>query len=193
MHESTSKSASRAPRHTPGCGIADCVDLDGSRGLERLPGAPFFSEVHVVNFRKTSFLPEKKTPLRGTPPANNKGFLPGVVFLPGKNVPARQATCRTTGAGGRQAGGRREAKIRVFPKMPPEPPGVSGGLRLNPSERSFWSRDPYRTRSQNAFNLPCRLCIPSVCVHGFPQSLARQPQSLAWQPPSLARQPQSLA
>ena len=29
--------------------------------------------------------------------------------------------------GRRQAGGRREAKIRVFPKMPPEPPGGSGG------------------------------------------------------------------
>ena len=68
-----------------------------------------------------------------------------------------------------------------------------GSGRLNPSERSFWSRDPYRTRSQNAFNLPCRLCIPSVCVHGFPQSLARQPQSLAWQPQSLAQQPQCLA
>ena len=29
---------------------------------------------------------------------------------------------------GSVAGGRREAKIRVFPKMPPEPPGGSGGF-----------------------------------------------------------------
>ena len=86
FHQSTSKSASRAPRHTPGRGIAARVDLEGSRGLESLPGALFFSRSDVTFFGKTS-------------------------FLPGKNAPAGQATCRTTGAGGRRqaGGGRRQA------------------------------------------------------------------------------------
>ena len=38
---------------------------------------------------------------------------------------AKKAAARPEG--GRQAGGRWEAKIRVFPKMLPEPPGGSGG------------------------------------------------------------------
>ena len=39
---------------------------------------------------------------------------------------AKKAAARPEG--GRQAGGRREAKIRVFSKMSPEPPGGSGGF-----------------------------------------------------------------
>ena len=76
LHESTSKSAIRDPQDIPGRRITARVDLEGSRALESLPGALFFSRYMSLFSETCHFLPEKNR--------------------------RRQTTCRTTGAGRRQ-------------------------------------------------------------------------------------------
>ena len=90
LHESASKSASRALRHTPGRGIAARSHLEGSRGLERLPGALFCSRVHVVFLGTCHFLAGKSAPARNALAVKENVFGRGRVF-PSKNGPARNA------------------------------------------------------------------------------------------------------
>ena len=122
LHEMTSKSASRDPRDTPRFRITARVDLEGSRGLESLPGALFFSRSDVQNFKKTHFLPEKNRRRHSAEPQTRAG---GRRQAGGGRRQAKKAAARPPAAP--EAGGRREAKIRVFPKMPGEPLGGSGG------------------------------------------------------------------
>ena len=86
FHESASKSASRAPQHLPGLEIAARSHLEGSRGLERLPGAPFFSRVDVI-FSGTRHFWRKKTSLRGTHLPSRKVWVWGRIPKWGLSLP----------------------------------------------------------------------------------------------------------
>ena len=138
LHESTSKSAIRDPQDIPGRRITARVDLDRSRALESLPGAPFFQgtfhffpEKHIFCWEKTAGgnrLPDTRSQSRHPMSVQTPDVSPGIrchsrhpmsvqtpVVSPDSQIPSPVP------------GGRREAKIRVFPKMSPEPPGDSGG------------------------------------------------------------------
>ena len=101
--------------------IAARVDLEGSRGLESLPGALFFSRSDVTFFEKVLFLPEKN---RRRPP---------------REPQTRAGGRRQAGGGRRQAGkGRRQAGAAPEagrppggqnPENPKNAPRASGGLR----------------------------------------------------------------
>ena len=147
--------------------IAARVDLEGSRGLESLPGALFFSRYMSKISETCHFLAEKNRRRQPREPQTRAGSRRQVGG--GRRRRRRQAaarplkirrqasknpsmsrilassSARMPRAGRRQAGGaaarpekaaarpepprrpggRREAKIRVFPKMLPEPLGGS--------------------------------------------------------------------
>ena len=107
LHESASKPASRALRHTPGLEIVARIHLAGSRGLERLPGTLFCSRVHVVFPLKIRHFWRKKAPLRGTHLPSSRVFGQGRVF-PGKKGPCEERTCRQG-----EFGGPRTQKSRI--------------------------------------------------------------------------------
>ena len=103
LHESTSKSAIRDPQDIPGRRITARVDLEGSRALESLPGALFFSRYMSLFSRKTR-------------------------FLLGKNRRRHSAEPQTRAGGRRQAGGgRRQAAAAARP-----PPGLSKSGHFTP-------------------------------------------------------------
>ena len=88
--------------------IAARVDLEGSRGLESLPGALFFSRSDVQNFEKCHFLPGKNRRRQRTR-TSNKGWEP---------------------AAGRPKSGVSQKCSRSLwgaPGAPPESPGAPGG------------------------------------------------------------------
>ena len=138
LHESTSKSAIRDPWDIPGRRIAARVDLEGSRGLESLPGALFFQGTCHFFPEKRVFCPEKTAGgIPREPQTEAWGRRQAGGGRRRQAIQGRRQAIqgrRQAGKGRRQAGaapeagGRREAKIRVFSKMSPEPPGGSGGF-----------------------------------------------------------------
>ena len=121
LHESTSKSAIRDPRDIPGRRIAARVDLEGSRGLESLPGALFFRGPMSLFSKKCHFCRKKTAGGRAREPQTRAGS-------------------RRRAGGGRRQGqkGRRQASGRPGGRRPPggqnpgffkNVPGASGGLR----------------------------------------------------------------
>ena len=149
LHESTSKSAIRAPRHTPGSGIAARVDLEGSRGLESLPGALFFSRYMSLFSETCHFLPEKNRRRQTTCRTTGAGRRQDSKIRPCRKfwrVRRREclklaaarplgAAARPLGAGRREAAGRPKSgvskkcsrSLRGAPGASPESPGASGG------------------------------------------------------------------
>ena len=140
FHESASKSASRAPRHTPGSGIAARVDLEGSRGLESLPGALFFSRYMSKISETCHFLPGKNRRRHTTrtsnrslqPPPGRRRPPPGIQRPPPgrKRPPPGLRPPRRPEAAGRPKSGffqKCPGSLWGAPGAPPESPGAPGG------------------------------------------------------------------
>ena len=146
LHESTSKSAIRDPQDIPGRRIAARVDLEGSRALESLPGAPFFSRYMSLFSRKTRFLPGKNRrrhttrtsnrslgppPGRRRPPPGIQRPPPGIQRPPPgrKRPPPGLRPPRRPEAAGRPKSGffqKCPRSLRGAPGASPESPGAPG-------------------------------------------------------------------
>ena len=140
LHQSPSKSTSRALRDTPRRRITARVDLEGSRGLESLPGALFFSRYMSLFSETCHFLAEKnrrrqprepqtraggrrqagggrRQAIQGPPPGRKRPPAGRKRPPPGRRRP-----------GGRGAAGRpKSGKSQKCPKCLWGAPGASGG------------------------------------------------------------------